>query len=494
MDEILPKLLAFPPHPSPLTPLSDAAYEEGIKSQIATVKSLSEAKLIQKTSSDENALDIINPSLNAVSFAFVLLANINTIMKGNDKQMDIETLWNHITTFLSNFDGRQIRYLGHELSNIIDAAVAIARRHNQIALVIPHIRDALLGLDPSGTVLTSKHIQLLKLVMETQSYAAVVPIIEKTILYIPGASEQPKPKHISSTVLSPPSYVTPESGITAKKLKVPEVLEYLFLCGTIYVGLRDWANAKRCFEVAVAYPARETSCSKIMAEAYKRWLLVSVLLDGKVPLLPRATSSGAAKMYHVVAKPYETLAQLFEHGSAFRLKQEADAGNSVWQADANFYLVLTVLAGHQQFQIKHLANVYSKISIADIHAQTMSAETGTRLPHVQAVETMVQMMIANGSLNATLSYPPNQSPVVAFSQEGPVLTEQQMKGALALASSQIKELILETKTTDRLMTYEKEYVKYIQKMKKNSKNLDQGIAGNDLDWNGVEDEDLMGGF
>lgn len=260
----------------------------------------------------------------------------------------------------------------------------------------------------------------------------------------------------------------------------------------VYIGLRDWKNAKRCLEVAVSYPARETGCSKIMSEAYKKWLLVSLLLDGKVPQLPKVTSSGAAKMYHVVAKPYDTLATIFEFGTAIRLKAEADAGTNVWTNDYNIALVLNVLAAHQQIQIRNLANVYSKISLSDVHAQTMSAESGTRLPSVQAVETLVQSMIANGSLHATLSYPPNLSPVLAFSQNGPVLTEQQMKGALASAATQIKALLSETKTTDRMMTYEKEYVKHIQKLKKNSKNLDQGIAGND--WNGEEDEDLMGGY
>lgn len=362
----------------------------------------------------------------------------------------------------------------------------------QIPLVISHIQDALLSLDPSGTVLTSKHIQLVKLALEVQNFAAVVPIVEKTILYIPGASELPKPKYLSNTTLSPPSYVTPESGITVKKLKVAEVLEYCFLTGLVYIGLRDWRNAKRCLEVAVSFPAREIGCSRIMVEAYKKWLLVSLLLDGKGPQLPKVTSSGAAKIFHVVAKPYDSLATIFEYGTAVRLKAEADAGQIIWQNDCNVALILNVLAAHQQIQIRNLANVYSKISLSDVHAQTISAESGTRLPHVQAVENLVQSMIANGSLHANLSYPPNQSPVLAFSQNDPVLTEQQMKGALASASIQIKALLSETKTTDRMMTYEKEYVKHIQKLKKNSKNLDQGIAG--TDWNGDEDEDLMGGY
>ena len=58
MDELLPKLLSFPPHPPPQHPLSDHAYDEGIKGQIQTLKGISESKLLQDTSGGENPLDV----------------------------------------------------------------------------------------------------------------------------------------------------------------------------------------------------------------------------------------------------------------------------------------------------------------------------------------------------------------------------------------------------------------------------------------------------
>jgi len=58
MDELLPKFLAFPPHPPPANPLSDEKYDEGIKAQIEAIKKTTDAKLLQQTSSGENALDV----------------------------------------------------------------------------------------------------------------------------------------------------------------------------------------------------------------------------------------------------------------------------------------------------------------------------------------------------------------------------------------------------------------------------------------------------
>lgn len=58
MDDLLPKLLSFPPHPPPQTPLSDHAYDEGIKAQVTTLKNISEGKLLAQTSSGESVLDV----------------------------------------------------------------------------------------------------------------------------------------------------------------------------------------------------------------------------------------------------------------------------------------------------------------------------------------------------------------------------------------------------------------------------------------------------
>lgn len=58
MDDILSKLLSFPPHPPPITPLSDQQYDEGIREQIEAVKRISDAKLLQETSGGEHVLDV----------------------------------------------------------------------------------------------------------------------------------------------------------------------------------------------------------------------------------------------------------------------------------------------------------------------------------------------------------------------------------------------------------------------------------------------------
>jgi hypothetical protein len=71
------------------------------------------------------ALQIIDPSLNSVSFSFVLVATIAAFRKDADT-ISNELLWQNITSFLERFDPKQTRYIGPELSLVIESAAEIA--------------------------------------------------------------------------------------------------------------------------------------------------------------------------------------------------------------------------------------------------------------------------------------------------------------------------------------------------------------------------------
>lgn len=67
------------------------------------------------------------------------------------------------------------------------------------------------------------------------------------------------------------------------RLSYRDYLEYFLYCGIIYVGLKQWENALFHFEVVLTVPTAGP-LSILMAEAYKKWLLVGLLYMGKVRL------------------------------------------------------------------------------------------------------------------------------------------------------------------------------------------------------------------
>ncbi|GFS57964.1 COP9 signalosome complex subunit 3 [Trichonephila inaurata madagascariensis] len=70
-------------------------------------------------------------------------------------------------------------------------------------------------------------------------------------------------------------------------------LLYYYYGGMIYTCLKDYERALYFFEVAITTPSM--AVSHIMLEAYKKYILVSLILYGKIPNLPKFTS-------HVVSR------------------------------------------------------------------------------------------------------------------------------------------------------------------------------------------------
>jgi COP9 signalosome complex subunit 3 len=342
-------------------------------------------------------------------------------------------------------------------------------------------------LDPSGSVLTGRHQLLVELALESGDYGSALPVLEKYVLYFPGSAKQLPYKFRCDLTLSPAVYMTAELNMT-KKFKHVDVLEYFYYASMIYIGLRRWEDALEYLESAITYPSKDNSISKITLEAYKKWILVGILAQGKVITAPKTVNNTIQKAFHTLAKPYDTVANIFESGTAQRLKAEVEAGQKIWQDDRNTGLMYTVLAAYQKTQIRNLAEVYSTISIPEIQGLTTSAEVGTKVTS-QVVENLVQSMITSGELHASLSHPTNGPPVLTFSSTGPVLSESEMQRELRASKERIEFLTNEIKQTGRSLTQDKEYIKWAQKQKKNGKNADQAISGPDM-----EEEVLMEGI
>lgn len=66
-------------------------------------------------------------------------------------------------------------------------------------------------------------------------------------------------------------------------------LLYFYYGGMIYTALKNYDRALYFFEVCVMTPA--AAVSHIMLEAYKKYILVSLILNGKISVLPNYTSN-----------------------------------------------------------------------------------------------------------------------------------------------------------------------------------------------------------
>lgn len=161
---------------------------------------------------------------------------------------------------------------------------------------IPPIRSAILRVDKTGSTFTTSHTVFVILCLEARAYTAALPVIDQKIFHFPAttnkSAENNMYPHLCSNHEFSSTYITPESGLSAK-LEYREHLLYFVYGAMILMGLKKWKRALLFLEIVIMSPV-VNNVSKIQVEAYKKWVLVSLLHKGHV-----SDANGSERMTRV---------------------------------------------------------------------------------------------------------------------------------------------------------------------------------------------------
>ncbi|EGO60673.1 hypothetical protein NEUTE1DRAFT_144053 [Neurospora tetrasperma FGSC 2508] len=457
MDARLTVLTAFPPAAG----IDNEEYYQNSQQHAKRVRELirDNAQWIRESADD--ILKHVNPAVYSLSYLMILEFLLQS--PGWTSQQAHESLASYMAHFLLQFDARQIRCKGSTWSDVLKEAYN-ERGLFPASVAVELVTAALLRLDPSGSIITSHHCNLVELAYNTGNVGAILPLIEKPIIYMPAkgmSTAQP----LCDMSLPPPAYINPDSQLT-DTLTSAAVLQYDFLCGLCFIERRMWQQAFDAFERCVTYPTRDGGCSKIMTEAYNKWVLVGLLLTGKPPTLPETTSQAAKKIFATQGKPYKLFAQAFKSETAGDLVREFEVINSeLLPNEGNVELAKLVLAHYQRWQIINLRNIYTNISLEKIRERTQSAETGAPLPTVEAVDQLVQSMIADGSLQGAIERPKDGSPAYLTFLSSPAqgMSEVEFSAQVNKVMQGIKALEPIIEATNKRLASNREYISHTVK-------------------------------
>ncbi|KAL8965695.1 MAG: hypothetical protein Q9197_006380 [Variospora fuerteventurae] len=271
-----------------------------------------------------------------------------------------------------------------------------------------------------------------------------------------------------------------------------------FLYGAmVYMALREWTRAILFLEIVLTAPTK-SNASQIQVEAYKKWILASLLARGEVPgSLPKTTSPQVAKNVRALGRPYEALGEIFKEGLAKeqdvrRLNAEIHTGHQRWMEDHNLTLVLQVPDAYRQFSIVTLELTYAALPLLIVTQRTSPDSKD----HAETAQ-YVAMMISNGQLNATLdrtSQDP-QSWILRFamsSSAGPhARSEQEQYEELVRQASRTAKLADHVRETDRKLSLSREYINWM-KQAKSEANAPQGEDSSTATAYPFDEEDIMG--
>ncbi|KAI1808131.1 hypothetical protein F4811DRAFT_336903 [Daldinia bambusicola] len=487
MEQLAATLLAFPEsNNAHFRLVDDLTFDTQVKQHVNRLSKLLKDQNSLLATHGHRLIDLLDPAINTLSYIAVLHT---LLLPSPASTIPQDVLLGKFVRFLYVFDARQARYAKGHLHDIL--LVAGNGQYLPPSVAVRALGTAILRLDPTGSMLTMSHLNLVKLAYKTNNIEPALPVLDKNIIYFPGMASYGEPKFLCDLSLPPPAYLSRETGLTTN-LRTGLILEYDIFRGMSYCALRDWAKAYAAFERAITYPTREGGVSKIMVEAYKKWVLVSLLSTGKLSELPSYTGAAASKLYGNLGKPYTALAVLFTADNAEALRAEVDKNAPIWSEDGNTGLVQEVLAAYQKWQVLGLEQIYSKISLAEIRQQTTSAETGQALQKDEDVETLVQNMIISGMLNGVVEKNDDGTAFLTFLSPSAQLSEKDFAKELAGTAARLKQLQPIFKTTKERLGTSKEYIKHVAKEKSRAdKNEPDPTLAFDAH---VDDEDLMGGI
>ena len=281
-------------------------------------------------------------------------------------------------------------------------------------------------------------------------------------------------------------YLNPEYGLT-QKLSSRDYLEYHLYGAMIYMSLKQWEKAMSLLEIVLLAPTT-SSTSTIMVEAYKKWVLVGLLMDGKGPYLSKGINKNTIRNIRALARPYDCVVEAFASGSLIRLKGEIEEGQSFWLNDCNFGLIVQVYDAFRKFSVLRLASIYAALPLTEVARRTSPDPS-------DLVETAsyIATLIASGDLKAILTQ--SQNPAVPatlrFSISPSVLqTETDLHRDLQIHKIELESVLKHLQDSDHRLEISKEYIEKLRLMKKHKEQQakDGGSSGQALD---ELDEDVM---
>ncbi|KAF7712873.1 Uncharacterized protein PECH_001847 [Penicillium ucsense] len=398
---------------------TDAAYDQQIRQNVASLREAVSAKYLGDLTRDESLLDHIDPTADSLLYLYILRAQIQIFQEESRQSLPAVLLptgwlWSKIVSYLKSFNPVQSRYVGEEWRQVVELVAQIAQASSQPLLAARVVRDAMLRLDPSCTVFTSTHLVLVRLCLRARAYSCALPVLDKYVCHFP--SSQPGAGAVFVPILcashdSSLSFITEKSGLSAK-LTYKDHLQYYLYGGMIYMALKQWTKAIHFLQIVISMPTT-ASVSMIMVEAYKKWILANLLEKGKLPSTTNLMVTSHSRVYQSLAKPYVSLAQAFESGDLKRIEEEIEAARDVWHADHNLGLVSQVHCAYTKHTVERVKKTFAALTVDELLHQSPSMQGSNQVP-----ESTIASLIMSGAVSATLVQPsdPTQSTMVRFTE------------------------------------------------------------------------------
>ncbi|KAG0636556.1 hypothetical protein HOY80DRAFT_1054128 [Tuber brumale] len=440
MDKLIDSFLSFPSSPN----ISESELHKQIQNHLSLLNRAPAATLAYQHAGTD-VLALLDPSVNSLAYLYILVARIDLGQKDA-----MEVVWRQVVIFLETFNPKQVRCAQDIFRRLVEYFFSFATESGKPIIAVRPIKKAILRFSPAK--FSFLHPLFLRLCLEAKCYRDAAAIVDIDLVEFPCVSTGKVAENAR-----------------AREITYQDVLTYFLYAGMIYMGIKEWRRAADYLTYVIVAPG--SACSQIQIDAYKKYILVGLLLDGKSLPIPRSTTSAANRAYKALSKPYESFAAAFKAGNPELLRTEVTQLVDVFRQDNNTGLAIQCLEAFRRMQIIALRDTYVTLSTEEISKKDLEVTgRGGDVGGKEGTEAVILGMIEREEISASLSHShpnPEQSQTTVHFHNHPV-DESCNLAALQVELRRIMALNKQMKTINKKYGMSREFIQYMVKMAKMS--------------------------
>jgi len=330
--------------------------------QLADFLNRSNELLAKYAGQIDAAIASLDPDQHTLAFMALLLVKMSLPNYG-----DFELIFSQIQQFITICSKEQIQFAAEKFAHlchfITQCLVDLKQPMRGIRMMCIAIEKA----QQSPTQLTSIHTDLAQLCLLAKCLKPALPYLDADI-----------------------TDIHKEGG----KYDAKALLGYCYYGGMIYTALKKFEKALYFFEVAVTCPAVDVS--HIMLEAYKKFILVSLILHGKITDLPKYTSHVVMRFLKPLSAAYHELAASYSCNNPNEVRTVATKNEDTFRTDNNVGLVKQVVSSLYKKNILRLTKTFLTLSLSDMANRV-------QLNSPREAEQYILNMIEDGDIYASIN-------------------------------------------------------------------------------------------
>uniref|UniRef100_M3XLR7 COP9 signalosome complex subunit 3 n=1 Tax=Mustela putorius furo TaxID=9669 RepID=M3XLR7_MUSPF len=305
------------------------------------------------------ALDVQEHSLGVLAVLFVKFSMPSV--------PDFETLFSQVQLFISTCNGEHIRYATDTFAGLCHQLTNALVERKQPLRGIGILKQAIDKMQMNTNQLTSIHADLCQLCLLAKCFKPALPYLDVDMMDICKENGAYDAKHF---------------------------LCYYYYGGMIYTGLKNFERALYFYEQAITTPAM--AVSHIMLESYKKYILVSLILLGKVQQLPKYTSQIVGRFIKPLSNAYHELAQVYSTNNPSELRNLVNKHSETFTRDNNMGLVKQCLSSLYKKNIQRLTKTFLTLSLQDMASRVQLSgpqEAEKYVLHMERCHIRIRIMV-----------------------------------------------------------------------------------------------------